>query len=128
MNLIQVMKALGDETRLRILNLLLKGELCVCELEHLLDINQSNASRHLNKLIVSGIVEFEKRALYVYYRINKELYNKYPALVEFLSKELASLNKFKTDIERLEIYKKSGISCEELKAGKTCFNNNKEEQ
>lgn len=36
---IQILKALSDETRLRILNLLRQGELCVCELEMLLDIN-----------------------------------------------------------------------------------------
>ena len=71
MDLIQVMKALGDETRLRIINLLNMGELCVCEIEYLLDINQSNASRHLNKLAVVNLITYEKRALYVYYSINK---------------------------------------------------------
>jgi len=121
------MKALGDETRLRIINLLNSGELCVCELEHLLDINQSNASRHLNKLTAANLITFEKRALYVYYNINKELYDEFPILTEFLSKELSKLKKCQTDLERLKIYKDSGITCEELKEGKICFNNSKGE-
>ncbi|MGE5676979.1 MAG: ArsR/SmtB family transcription factor [Pseudomonadota bacterium] len=123
MNLLKIMKALGDETRLRIVNLLNKGELCVCELEHLLDINQSNASRHLNRLTEADIIFFEKRALYVYYSINGELYEEFPLLVEFLDKELGKLDKCRLDMERLSAYKASGISCEELKAGKMCFSN-----
>lgn len=127
MNLLQIMKALGDETRIRILNLLNNGELCVCELEHLLDINQSNASRHLNKLTTANLITFEKRALYVYYNVNKELYAEFPILTEFLNKELSRLKKCQTDLERLKTYKDSGITCEELKEGKNCFNNDKGE-
>ena len=121
MDLLQIMKALGDETRLRILNLLSQGELCVCELEVLLDINQSNASRHLNKLTVANLVIFEKRALYVYYNMNKNIYEEYPALIAFLNKELCSLEKCKADLAKLADYKASGITCEELKDGKICF-------
>jgi ArsR family transcriptional regulator len=127
MNLIQIMKALGDETRLRILNLLNTGELCVCEIEYLLDINQSNASRHLNKLAVINLITYEKRALYVYYSINKKVVEEYPFLSILFSKEINKLDKCKVDLERLEKYKESGITCEELKDGKICFKNIKEE-
>lgn len=123
MNLLQIIKALGDETRLRIVNLLNNGELCVCELEHLLNINQSNASRHLNKLTVAELITFEKRALYVYYNINKELYEEFPLLTEFLNKESSKLKKCQSDLESLKAYKSSGMTCEELKEGKICFNN-----
>lgn len=126
MNLLQIMKALGDETRLRILNLLINGELCVCELEHLLDINQSNASRHLNKLTMAGLITFEKRALYVYYKIDEELYEEFPIFAEFLNRELSILKKCKSDLDRLKDYKASGMTCEELKEGKICFNNKEE--
>jgi len=126
MDLLQIMKALGDETRLRILNLLSNGELCVCELESLLDINQSNASRHLNKLNLAGIITFEKRALYVYYSINKELYDEFPILAEFLKRESGKLKKCPGDIKRLNEYKDSGMTCEELKAGRICFNTEEE--
>jgi ArsR family transcriptional regulator len=120
------MKALGDETRLRILGLLNMGELCVCEIEYLLDINQSNASRHLNKLAVANLITYEKRALYVYYSINKKVLAEYPFLSELLSKEINQLEKCRVDLDRLEKYKKSGITCEELKDGKICFDNKEE--
>lgn len=127
MNLLQIMKALGDETRIRIINLLNNGELCVCELEHLLDINQSNASRHLNKLTAAELITYEKRALFVYYNINKELHDEFPTLTEFLNKELNKLKKCQTDLEKLKMYKDSGVTCDELKEGKLCFNYTKED-
>lgn len=128
MDLLQIMKALGDETRLRIINLLNSGELCVCELEYLLDINQSNASRHLNKLTVANLITYEKRALYVYYSMNKELFDEFPLLAEFLNSELYKLKKCRKDMEKLKIYKASVMTCEDLKDGRICLGNNNGEK
>lgn len=122
MELIQVIKALSDETRLRILNLLHQGELCVCELEVLLDINQSNASRHLNRLSNAKMLEFEKRAQYVYYKIDDGALNEYPFIKEILDKELVKVERYREDLERLSQYRESGVSCDDLKDGKLCFN------
>lgn len=127
MDLINIMKALGDETRLRILNLLNKGELCVCEIERLLDINQSNASRHLNKLSSSGLVKYRKSALYVYYKINSGAIEQYPFLRLFLSVETSKIPKCRLDVGKLARYKASGLTCDDLKIGKLCTNENKEE-
>ncbi len=121
MDLVQVMKALADETRLRILNLLGQGELCVCELEQILDINQSNASRHLNKLTTAGMIFFEKRALYVYYQLNDELMETYPFIRQLIGAELVKIRKCEMDNKRLKMYRESGITCEDLKQGKLCF-------
>ncbi|MGA0368428.1 MAG: ArsR/SmtB family transcription factor [Kiritimatiellia bacterium] len=55
--LLSVYKCLCDETRLRILNLLQVSPLCVCHIQHLLDISQVNASRHLSYLRRHGMVE-----------------------------------------------------------------------
>lgn len=121
MELIQVMKALADETRIRILNLLKDGELCVCELEYLLDINQSNASRHLNKLTNSQIVVFEKRALYVYYKINQQILQEYPFIQELIENELKKVKKCELDSQSLKQYKSSGISCEDLRNKNCCI-------
>ncbi|WP_422447527.1 ArsR/SmtB family transcription factor [Thermoanaerobacterium sp. DL9XJH110] len=118
MSLLCLLKALADETRLRILNLLMETELCVCELEVLLNINQSNASRHLNKLSNANLVTYEKRAHYVYYRINKEMLDKYPFLKAILKEGLSEIKQCEKDREKLSIYKKSGITCEQLKEGK----------
>lgn len=121
MDLVNIMKALGDETRLRILNLLNKGELCVCELERLLDINQSNASRHLNKLSSAGLVKYKKSALYVYYMLNKGALEQYPFLIAFLNIETSKLPSCMEDLSKLEQYKASGLSCDDLKNGKVCL-------
>ncbi|URZ09193.1 ArsR/SmtB family transcription factor [Clostridium felsineum] len=126
MELIQVMKALSDETRMRILNLLQKGEMCVCELEVVLNISQSNASRHLTKLTTAKIVDFHKVNKYVYYKINKDIIDLFPFVDEIIKKHAVNLEQCKKDLQRLEKYKESGLGCDDLKEGKVCFNNSKD--
>lgn len=121
MDFINIMKALSDETRLRILNILKNGELCVCEIEALLNINQSNASRHLNRLSSAGIVEYYKKAQYVYYKITDEVLKEYSFISDLLHKETVKIEKCKKDIGRLEEYKESGMTCDDLKCGKVVF-------
>ncbi|WP_186428908.1 helix-turn-helix transcriptional regulator [Clostridium sp. BSD9I1] len=123
MDLIQVMKALSDETRMRILNILKEGDLCVCEIEVLLDINQSNASRHLNKLTNAKILDYYKIAKYVYYKINEDTIEEFPFLKEIIEKHAIKLNQCRIDYERLMKYRESNLSCDDLKEGKVCFNN-----
>jgi ArsR family transcriptional regulator, arsenate/arsenite/antimonite-responsive transcriptional repressor len=122
MDLMNIMKALADETRLRILNILKYGELCVCELEILLDINQSNASRHLNKLTNARIVEYYKKAQYVYYKFNEETLREYKFISEIINNETVKIEKCNKDIARLQEYKNSNITCDDLKCGKLTFN------
>lgn len=62
-------KALGDETRLRILNLLRGQELCVCDIFAALDLPQSTVSRHLAILRRAGWVNDERRGSWMYYRL-----------------------------------------------------------
>lgn len=62
-------RALGDGTRLRILGLLLGGEVCVCDIYESLKIPQSKASRHLAYLRRSGLVQTRREGLWVYYRL-----------------------------------------------------------
>jgi ArsR family transcriptional regulator, arsenate/arsenite/antimonite-responsive transcriptional repressor len=52
----QLFKGLADRNRLRILNLLLHGELCVCDIRYVLESSQPNVSRHLTYLTNSGQV------------------------------------------------------------------------
>lgn len=120
-----MMKALSDETRIRILNLLKDGDLCVCELEVLLGINQSNASRHLNKLTNAKVINYYKVTKYVYYKINTDIIKEFPFIKEVIEAAAAKLNQCKIDYERLEKYKNSGLSCDDLKEGKVCFINDK---
>ena len=65
----RLLKALADETRLRIVALLAHGELCVCHIEQALGLTQSNASRHLGILRNAGIVETRRSQNWVYYRL-----------------------------------------------------------
>ncbi len=63
-------KALADETRLRIVNVLLQlGELCVCDIEVGLGITQSKASRHLAVLRQGGLVVDRREGTWIYYRV-----------------------------------------------------------
>jgi ArsR family transcriptional regulator len=62
-------RALGDETRLRIIALLSHGELCVCHLEAALGLSQPNISRHLAVLRAAGIVDDRREGNWVHYRL-----------------------------------------------------------
>lgn len=68
----RIFKALSDETRLRILILLLTGELCVCEVMAVLDLPQSTASRHLAYLRNAGWVLDRRQGIWMYYRLNDD--------------------------------------------------------
>ena len=65
----QTFAALADPTRLRIVGLLLSGEVCVCHIHETLQIPQPKASRHLAYLRRSGIVTATKRGLWVHYAL-----------------------------------------------------------
>jgi ArsR family transcriptional regulator, arsenate/arsenite/antimonite-responsive transcriptional repressor len=118
-----MMKALSDETRIRILNILKEGDLCVCELEVLLNINQSNVSRHLNKLTTAKILDYFKIAQYVYYKINEDTIREYPFIKEIIEEHSTRVKQSSEDLKRLKNYKSSHASCDDLKAGKVCFCN-----
>src|SRR3990170_3301465 len=62
-------KALADATRLRILGLLLTGEVCVCDIHESLRIAQPKASRHLAYLRRAGLVATRREGLWVHYRL-----------------------------------------------------------
>ncbi len=68
--LTNVFKSLSDETRLRILKLLERGELCVCDVVAALDLAQPQVSFHLRILKESGILESRKDGKWMHYRIN----------------------------------------------------------
>ena len=67
-------KALGDPTRVQLVDVLRKhaGKVCVCELQPLFDIKQSTLSEHLKKLREAGIVGVERQGLWAYYYVNPE--------------------------------------------------------
>lgn len=80
----EIYKALSDESRLRLLNLLFKRELCVCELENILNMSQTNVSRHLNKLKNANIVTMKKESKWAYYSINEHFIKNNENLIKHL--------------------------------------------
>ena len=64
-------RALSDPTRLRLLQLLRGGELCVCDLMAALRIPQAKTSRHLAYLRKAGLVASRKEGLWSYYRLTR---------------------------------------------------------
>ena len=92
-----IFKALSDETRLRILSLLLNGEMCVCEIEDCLGLTQSNASRHLTALKNAGILSSSKQAQWAYYGLSDEFCEENRELMNYLTEKLKSLSTYESD-------------------------------
>jgi ArsR family transcriptional regulator, arsenate/arsenite/antimonite-responsive transcriptional repressor len=66
---VELFKAFADPVRVRLLNLLSGGEVCVCHLHEALDLPQSTVSRHLAYLRKRGLVAGRKEGLWVHYRL-----------------------------------------------------------
>jgi ArsR family transcriptional regulator len=69
--LLNILKALSEETRLRILKLLEAGELCVCDIMAALDMIQPKVSFHLGVLKEAGLIKDRKEGRWVHYRIEE---------------------------------------------------------
>jgi ArsR family transcriptional regulator len=70
-----VLKAVADPVRLRLLSLVAShedGEACVCDLNDAFDLSQPTISHHLKLLHEAGLLDREKRGVWVYYRVNTE--------------------------------------------------------
>ena len=118
MELVEILKALSDENRIRILNLLKDGDLCVCEMESILELNQSNVSRHLTRLSYSKIIKSYKKAQFVYYKINDEILSNYSFIREILDNEMNKIEKCAHDSKMLVLFKENNINCENIECGK----------
>jgi len=112
MDIVYIFKALADENRIRILNLLRSGELCGCDIESVLGVKQSNASRHLNRLKIAGIIVSTKKSQWVYYRLSSSIFQKFPFLSIIINDEIGKVSVCKEDLELLKKIKASGISCD----------------
>lgn len=65
-----LLKALSDETRVRIMHILSCGELCACDILKYFDLTQPTLSHHMAVLTVSGLVETRKEGKWTYYSIS----------------------------------------------------------
>jgi ArsR family transcriptional regulator len=80
-NLVEIFKSLSDSTRLRILNLLIERECCVCEVVQALGISQTRASRNLSQLYDAGLLEQRREGLWVIYYPAPQTLNDYRDLI-----------------------------------------------
>jgi len=100
--LTKLFKALSDETRIRILKVLLERECCVCEVMQALNISQSRASRNLGILADAGFVKSRRDGPWIIYSIDEQTVNSYAApLIEMLRSSLVNEEIISQDRERL---------------------------
>lgn len=97
----QLFKALSDETRLRILGLLLHGELCVCELMAILELPQSTVSRHLAYLKNAGLVSDRRQGIWMHYHLSASDSILHKDLLDLLRKDLPALPQVHNDQKKL---------------------------
>jgi ArsR family transcriptional regulator len=105
----QIFKALSEESRLRILSVLFTGELCVCDIEDILQLTQSNVSRHLTILKNAGIIKSYKNAQWIYYSIDDKFKSDSEELYRFLELRINKLSTYEADIERLHKCKEKDL-------------------
>lgn len=97
----QVFKALADVNRLRILNLLLHGELCVCDIQFVLKSPQPNVSRHLTYLKNAGLVQDRREGPRIYYSLMQERTGIHRDVFSFLLGLFRQSKVLKNDLRKL---------------------------
>ncbi len=95
-------KGLADPNRLRILNLLLHGELCGCDVQYVMETSQPNVSRHLIYLKNCRLVKDRRVGYRVFYSLAEHKQGALAALFEFLEKAFKHEETFKKDIHKLK--------------------------
>lgn len=114
-SLVPFFRALADETRMRIVMLLLHGELCVCDLMAILDTPQSKLSRHLAYLKHSGIVSGRREGVWMHYSLRTPLNDLYQVQFHLFKEKFSALSPFKQDKRKMLKFKAKGV-CGSMKA------------
>ena len=109
--LVKATKALSDETRLRVLNLLTERDCCVCEVMQALDISQTRASRNLAILYDTGFLKLRKEGLWSLYSIDGEMPGYLSDLVGAATKAMKGDKAAVSDRERLKKAQRVGPGC-----------------
>ena len=98
---VELMKALSDETRLKILQFLGQEERCQCEIVPAMEKSQSTISQHLQILTSSGVLEYRKDGQRSLYILKDERIRKILELVNSISKDsLLEISKLAKSIEK----------------------------
>ena len=83
----EILKTLGQPTRLKIIDFLRNGERCVCEIFPAIGEEQSNTSRHLNLMVSAGVLSRRKEGVKIFYTV------KHPEILEIveLARQITTL-------------------------------------
>lgn len=109
---VKLFKALSDETRLRMLNILLERECCVCEVMQVLNVSQTRASRNLNLLYDAGFLKVRREGLWAYYSIDRADLEQYISLLlNAVEKSLAGNKVAVSDRKQLQDAQRIGPQC-----------------
>ena len=110
--LIKALRALSDETRLRIMKLLLEKECCVCEIMQALNISQSRASRNLGILQDAGFLKARREGAWIIYSVDWQAANRHAIpLTKLFGGLPLSDEVLKQDKERLKRAVRLGSGC-----------------
>ena len=106
------LKALSDETRLRMLNILTDEECCVCEVMQALDISQTRASRNLKILEEAGFLKSRRDGTWIHYSLSECPPRNFAAALVKITGEYTKKNPaLKKDLEQLKKAKQMGLCC-----------------
>ena len=83
----ELFKALGDETRLAIVQMLLGKELCVCDVLDAFDMSQPTISHHLKILRQAGVVQDERQGKWIYYSLNPAAFKLLAGVVDVIQSQ-----------------------------------------
>ena len=110
LDLENILKACSDKNRIRILKLLEKKNLCVCEIAFVLGITQPSVSRHLKKLKKVGLIESEQDSFWTNYVLKPK--NSYASNISSLMRKwLTNDNVIKKDITKLKKANREKLCC-----------------
>jgi ArsR family transcriptional regulator len=93
-------RAFSDRTRLRILHLLLKGEMCVCDIVSVMRVPQPTASRHLAYLLRTGLIVKRRQGLWAYYKLAPTTSSFHRSLIGCLKKCFGNVPELASDAKR----------------------------
>ncbi len=115
---LEIIKAISDDNRARIVMALKEGELCVCQITELLELAPSTVSKHLSVLKQAELVESRKDGRWIHYRLNSEGEGLVRSALDWIELNLKNSNQVKTDKEKLKSIQKKSAPCAEEDSNK----------
>ena len=111
----RLFRALADRTRLRIVNLLARGSLCVCDIQRILEQPQSSVSRHLALLKSAGLIVDRRDGMRTFYALTASDSRLKRAVLGAIRAHLGADGEYRADLDELTCLRARGECHEEPK-------------